>query len=89
MHVQTNKHMNAADVVDIPTAAIITVSLRQIISCFAALAGGWSEELIMCVCVRLCAHSHPQLSKCCVHIEFTIFDELGFREAFQMNFKVK
>lgn len=51
MHVQTNKHMNAADVVDIPTAAIITVSLRQIISCFAALAGGWSEELIMCVCV--------------------------------------
>lgn len=43
--------MNAADVVDIPTAAIIiTVALRQIITCFPALGGGWSEELIMCVC---------------------------------------
>lgn len=48
--------MNAADVVDIPNAAIITVALRQIITCFPALGGGWSDELIVCVC--LCVHRH-------------------------------
>lgn len=60
MDVQTNKHMNAADVVDIPNAAIITVALRQIITCFPALGGGWSDELIVCVC--LCAFVSTDIS---------------------------
>lgn len=44
-------HTNATDVADIPTAAIITVAFRQIITCFPAAGGGWAEGLMMCVCV--------------------------------------
>lgn len=90
-----NKRMNDADVVDIPTAAIITVAFRQIITCFPVWGGGggWPEELIMCVCVcvPLCpqtsAGCHPQFSKCCLHMEFTRFEGLGLREAFQTSLK--
>lgn len=44
MNVQPNKPMNAADVVDIPTATIITMALGQIITCFPAWGGGRPEE---------------------------------------------
>lgn len=56
MNAQTSRRMNAADVVDIAAAAIITAPLRQIVTCLPALGGGWSEELIVCVSVCLCAH---------------------------------
>lgn len=43
------------------------------------------------MCVPLCPQTsvgcHPQFSKCCLHLEFTLIDEFGFREAFQMNLK--